>query len=140
MPSTAYEPESTVSVRVPHEQASAPQVRLRLAADLDAARVIGQEADDALLIMSELITNAVRHARPLSSGGLNVSWAISRTRIGISVTDGGSATAPKAAAAAMSAIGGRGLHIVHFLASTWDVTRGEDDTTVWAVITRPALR
>ena len=139
MPSTAYEPESTVSVRVPHEQASAPQVRLRLAAALDAARVIGQEADDALLIMSELITNAVRHARPLPSGGLTVSWAISPTRIGISVTDGGSATAPKATAATISAIGGRGLHIVHFLASTWDVNRSEDDTTVWAVITRPAL-
>ena len=139
MSSTAYEPDSTVCVHVPHEQASAARVRWRMAADLDAARVALQDADDALLILSELITNAVRHARPLTAGSLRVSWTISPTQIGVSVTDGGSSTAPVATAAAMSAIGGRGLHIVHHLASSWDVTRGEEGTTVWAVISRAAV-
>ena len=136
MSSTAYDPDSTVSVHVPHEQVSAAQVRWRMAADLWAAHVTVQEADDALLVLSELITNAVRHARPLPKGGLRVSWTISPTQIGVSVTDGGSSTAPVATAAAMSAIGGRGLHIVHLLASFWDVTRGEGDTTVWATMSR----
>ncbi len=136
MSSTAYEPDFTVSVRVPHEQASAAHARWRLAADLDAAHVVGQEADDALLILSELISNAVRHARPMPTGGLRVSWTISPNQIGVAVTDGGSSTAPVASAAAMSAIGGRGLQIVHLLASSWDVSQGEEDTTVWAVIAR----
>lgn len=139
MSSTAYEPDSTVSVHVPHEQASAAQVRWRMAADLHAAHVTVQDADDALLILSELLTNAVRHARPLPGGGLLVSWTIAPTHIGVSVTDGGSTTAPVATAADMSAIGGRGLHIVHLLASSWDVTRGESATTVWAIISRPAI-
>jgi anti-sigma regulatory factor (Ser/Thr protein kinase) len=137
--STAYEPDSTVSVHVPHEQASAARVRWRMAADLDAARVAVQDAYDALLILSELITNAVRHARPLAAGSLRISWTISPTQIGVSVTDGGSSTAPVATAAAMSAVGGRGLHIVHLLASSWDVTRDDEGTTVWAVISRAAM-
>ena len=138
MSSTAYEPESTVSVHVPHEQASAARVRWRFAADLRAAHVTGQVADDALLIASELVTNAVRHARPLQPGGLRVSWQISPAQIGVSVTDGGSATAPAALAAAKSALGGRGLHIVHHLASAWDVSRSREGTTVWAVLARAA--
>ena len=139
MSSTAYGSDSTASVHVPHEQVSAAQVRWRMAADLHAARVTVAEADDALLILSELITNAVRHARPLPNGSLRVSWAISSTQIGVSVTDGGSSTAPVATAATMSAIGGRGLHIVNLIASSWDVTRGDEGTTVWAIISRPAL-
>ena len=139
MSSTVYEPDFTESMDVPHQQASAARVRGRLAADLHGARVNVQDADDVLLILSELITNAVRHARPLSGGGLRVSWTITPAQIGVSVTDGGSSTAPVATAAAMSAIGGRGLHIVHLLASSWDVIRGEGATTVWAVVSRQAI-
>jgi anti-sigma regulatory factor (Ser/Thr protein kinase) len=137
--STACEPDWTVSVHVPHEQASTAQVRWRMAADLHAAGVLVQDADDALLILSELLTNAVRHARSLPGGGLLASWTISPTHIGVSVTDGGSSTAPVATAADMSAIGGRGLHIVRLLASSWNVTRGETNTTVWAIIARAAI-
>ena len=125
-----------MSLRVPHDQASAAQVRWRLAADLRAAHVTAHVADDALLILSELVTNAVRHARPLAPGGLRVSWQISPAAVGVSVTDGGAATAPVATAVATSAPTGRGLHIVHQLASGWDVTSSAEGTTVWAVVTR----
>ncbi len=97
--------------------------------------------DDAVLILSELLSNACRHGRPLGTaaagdGVVLVEWRIDgRGRLVVEVTDGGGPTRPAPATPSVTAHGGRGLSIVTALASDWgvrDESRGE--VTVWVVV------
>lgn len=84
--------------------------------------------DDAVLVLSELISNALRHARPLqgtarrfSGEAIRVAWSIGADEVHLEVTDGGASTRPRLGAPTRSATGGRGLHIVRDLTSDWGV-------------------
>jgi len=89
---------------------------------------------DAALILSEILSNALRHARPLGSGHVVVRWNLLLDgTVCVSVTDGGSTTRPVVGRASVSALGGRGLGIVDALASEWGVNGPTPGmTTVWA--------
>lgn len=91
--------------------------------------------DDAVLVVSELLSNALRHAHPLPSGQIRVSWHWTEEHVEVAVSDGGAATEPRAGRPTLSSLGGRGLGIVEYLASTWGVRHEGDITTVWAVVT-----
>lgn len=91
--------------------------------------------EDAVLVVSELLSNALRHAHPLPSGQIRVSWRWTEEHVEVAVSDGGAATEPRAGRPALSSLGGRGLGIVEYLASTWGVRHEGDITTVWAVVT-----
>ncbi|MEO6503280.1 MAG: ATP-binding protein [Jatrophihabitantaceae bacterium] len=131
---------STLWVR--HSAASAATARRGVLAAFDDAGVTGEPALDAALIASELVGNAVRHATPLASGQLAVSWVLDAEGYQISVTDGGPGgpTAGSSAADRVSArqagaqdTSGRGLRIVAELADSWGVAADDDGTvTVWA--------
>jgi anti-sigma regulatory factor (Ser/Thr protein kinase) len=94
--------------------------------------------DDAVLILSELLSNSYRHARPLD-GGQQVHAAWSQGPDGavtIAVTDGGGPTRPRPSSPSVTARGGRGLKIITTLSEAWGV-READATgavTVWAVL------
>lgn len=90
--------------------------------------------DDAVLVVSELLSNALRHAHPLPSGQIRVSWRWTGEHVEVAVSDGGAATEPRAGRPALSSLGGRGLGIVEYLASTWGVRHEGDITTVWALV------
>ena len=125
---TGYLPHSSVSVR---------QARSQLAAALYERDVLGSLVDDAVLILSEFVTNALRHARALNSGMIRVSWELSpEGLLRIEVTDGGGTTRPstKPYSMSVSAHAGRGLEIVDRLADRWGSQReeGGDEYTVWA--------
>ncbi|MCO6007408.1 ATP-binding protein [Actinoallomurus purpureus] len=107
-------------------------MRKRLCADLRASGVYEEVADDAAVIISELISNALRHARPLPSGEIRVSWTREGDLIQLAVSDGGSMTEPRRTRAALSSLGGRGLSIVETLSDGWGVSHEDDGTTVWA--------
>ena len=92
---------------------------------------------DAALVASELLSNAILHARPLPDACIRISWILSTTAVEIIVSDGGSATRPRAARPPLSSIGGRGLGIVEHLCSRWGVRADERGTTVWAVVPAP---
>lgn len=70
--------------------------------------------DDAVLILSELLSNACRHGRPLGSrefgdGGIHASWRVDKAgRLTVEVTDGGGPTRPIPAKPSVTARGGRG--------------------------------
>jgi hypothetical protein len=90
-----------------------------------------------VLILSEFVTNALRHARALNSGTIRVSWELSgEGLLRIEVTDGGGTTRPstKPYSMSVSAQAGRGLEIVDRLADRWGSQReeGGDEYTVWA--------
>jgi anti-sigma regulatory factor (Ser/Thr protein kinase) len=121
-------------VFLPHAPTSVSAVRRRLCAELRASGVYEEVADDAAVIISELISNALRHARPLPSGDIRVSWTYQTDAIELSVSDGGAMTEPRMARATLSSLGGRGLSIVDTLADGWGVLHEDEGTTVWATL------
>jgi anti-sigma regulatory factor (Ser/Thr protein kinase) len=136
MPAVRVAP-TTYEANLPHSSVSVRQARARLAQDLSERDVLGTVVDDAVLILSEFVTNSLRHARALNSDTIRVSWSLSGEGIlRIEVTDGGGTTRPvtKPYAMSVSAQAGRGLEIVDRLADRWGSQREEsgDEYTVWA--------
>lgn len=77
--------------------------------------------EDAELVLSELVTNALQHGGLDSHDDLEVSWALSADRLRLSVLDGGSAGDLVAHSAPSDALSGRGLAIVDCLCEQWSV-------------------
>lgn len=125
-------------VLLPCVPSSVAVARGRIGAELRQAGLSATAVADAALVTSELLSNAILHARPLPDACIRVSWILSATAVEIIVSDGGSATRPRAARPSLSSIGGRGLGIVEHLCSSWGVRADERGTTVWAVV--PASR
>jgi anti-sigma regulatory factor (Ser/Thr protein kinase) len=136
MPAVRVAPTS-YEAYLPHSSISVRQARARLAQDLSERDVLGTVVDDAILILSEFVTNALRHARALTSDTIRVSWSLTGDGLlRIEVTDGGGTTRPvtKPYSMSVSAQAGRGLEIVDRLADRWGSQREEsgDEYTVWA--------
>jgi anti-sigma regulatory factor (Ser/Thr protein kinase) len=123
---------STLWVR--HAPSSAAVARRSVQAAFQQAGLSAEDGYNAALITSELVANAVRHARALPSGHLAIEWLLDDTGYLISVTDGGSRLVGHivAQAADVQDITGRGLMIVAALSRSWGVADGAETTTVWA--------
>jgi serine/threonine-protein kinase RsbW len=93
-----------------------------------------ETSDDARLVVSELVGNSVRHARPLADGTMHVSWKSRDYGIDIAVIDGGALTTPERVEAGNSDLSGRGLSIVETLAARWWVESTRSHTTVHALL------
>lgn len=80
------------------------------------------------LVTSELVGNAVRHARtPLA-----VDLDLDRHELRVGVTDGTPGTVQQVAAD-LEAPGGRGLLLVDRVSDRWGCERADGGKTVWAV-------
>jgi anti-sigma regulatory factor (Ser/Thr protein kinase) len=92
----------------------------------------GVPTDDLLLVVSELVTNAVRHG----SGAMEVRVAVDGNQARVEVLDdGGSAVPDMAVLPPPEATGGRGLHLVRCASRAWG--SGFDRhgrTLVWAEV------
>jgi anti-sigma regulatory factor (Ser/Thr protein kinase) len=121
---------------LPYTASSVGIARRRLIGDLARAGVYEATACDAGLVLSELISNAVRHATPLPGSLVKVSWMLGDEFIEVAVSDGGGPTVPMVNKPAANALGGRGLGIVDRLALRWGVYTRQDgsETTVWAAL------
>lgn len=83
--------------------------------------------DDVLLVTSELVTNAVRHAAS------DVFLGLTRTGDGVRVTVGDASPAPPAARAPRSGtLDGRGLFMVDAIARAWGHDVRDGGKVVWA--------
>ncbi len=129
-----------VSIGVPHERTGVRLARHAFADQVSAAGVEDDARDDAMLVLSELVSNAVKHAAPLPSGEITVRWSVDDEVLHLEITDGGASTRPRAGVAALSALGGRGLDIVRSVSRHWGVTESEGSVTVWAEVPRGATR
>jgi anti-sigma regulatory factor (Ser/Thr protein kinase) len=107
---------------------------------LAAAGIFGTVVDDTVLVVSELLSNAIRHARPLPGSKLLLAWALDNGAVEVAVSDGGAVTRPMLAQATVSSLGGRGLDIVAYLARSWGVRTDDTGLTVWAVVAQPPHR
>lgn len=128
-------PTGPVSFALPFTPASAREARRRLRQWLDALGADPDSSDDARLLISELVGNAVRHARPLADDSIEVAWTAEDSALALSVTDGGSEhSAPAVQEAAGVDVSGRGLAIVEALADRWWIETDEHRTTVHCLL------
>ena len=132
--------DSSRTVRVPWRATSVALVRKALVDDLEARDVSAVVIDEAEIVVSELVSNSIRHARPLADGNLRVHWKVKAGVVEVEVTDGGSESTPRPAPRTIWAPSGRGLRIVRSLAHEWGVTEDRSGSTVWASLGGPSRR
>jgi anti-sigma regulatory factor (Ser/Thr protein kinase) len=93
-------------------------------------RVDGQLLDDVRLLVSELVTNAIRHAEASASGEIGLDISIARSCIRVEVADPGPGFVPRERDEDTSRPGGWGLYLVDRIADRWGVARNSV-TRVW---------
>jgi anti-sigma regulatory factor (Ser/Thr protein kinase) len=102
----------------------------RFVRDAAATSASRQALDDATLLTSELVTNAVRHAGHAEEEPIEVTVSVDERSLRVTVTDRGPGFDPDALDA-RSGEGGWGLDLVRRLSSRWGVDRGGLGTDVW---------
>ncbi len=124
---------TTVRWRFPATEVSVPQARRRL---LDLMARIGgsglEGIDVVALMLSELATNAVQHARTEFELEIAVTPEAALHRLRVSVTDQAPGM-PVPQESTADAPNGRGLHLIEALADAWgiEVPCGRPGKTVW---------
>lgn len=86
------------------------------------------ELDVALLVVSELVTNAIAHTQ----GEVRLDLTLSADRLRIAVNDGSPRTPVKPATVNWEATGGRGLLIVEATTASWGSVPLSGGKQVWA--------
>jgi len=134
---------TTDSVVLPARAAAVGLARSHVARGLLARHVPADLVADAQLVVSELMANAIRHARPLEGDTVRVTWRVSPPQapdavpreVELAVSDGGAPWHPRVEYPPADADGGRGLGIVAVLTSAWGVEgAGSEHQLVWAVL------
>lgn len=121
-------------------------IELRLPANPRAARLARQaldplttelradQVDNVRLLVSELVTNSVRHAGLPTDGAVTLKVSLTGRTIRVEVYDAGEGFTP-AAPPRPREDSGWGLYLVERIANRWGV-RGNDTTCVWFEIDR----
>jgi anti-sigma regulatory factor (Ser/Thr protein kinase) len=86
--------------------------------------------DDVRLLLSEVVTNAVRHSGAPAGASIGLAVSVTHGRVRAEVTDGGRGFEPTPRAQPQLEAGGWGLHLVDRLADRWGVDRGRS-VRVW---------
>lgn len=86
---------------------------------------------DAAMVVTELVANAVDHARTTST----LTVGVDGRGLHLSVRDARTGQAPELRPIDAAAPRGRGLQMVDALSASWGVTPHADGKTVWAVVT-----
>ncbi len=124
--------QSVTTIRLPAAPESASQVRHRIASDLSRLTIAPSVIDDVVLVVTELVSNAIRHAQPLPGGEMTVAWEIDPAGVTVRVTDGGAPSQPEVQHPSARDVSGRGLALVEALAARWGIDDAPGATTVWA--------
>jgi anti-sigma regulatory factor (Ser/Thr protein kinase) len=89
-----------------------------------------QTAEDVELLVTELATNGVKHARTANGNRITLVARAEPGRVRIEVRDGGRGFEHKRRDRGLTEPGGWGLMLVEDLADRWGI-EGEPSTTVW---------
>ena len=119
---------------LPCSTRSVREARTLVRTDLAGTALPQDVVDDALLVVSELVSNSLRHARGLPGDRIGLAWWCQDQSVTVKVTDGGGSSFPTARLPTTSAIGGRGLAMVAAVSADWGVDRSPAETSVWAVV------
>jgi anti-sigma regulatory factor (Ser/Thr protein kinase) len=126
-------------LQLPFSPSSAGVARRHLVSDLAAAGIFDTAIGDAAIVISELFSNALRHAKPLPGAKIRVWWHLDSATVMVSVKDGGAPTLPEMGELSSSTTGGRGLRIVARLSRHWGTRYDDEGTTVWAEVPAPRV-
>src|SRR5690242_1369479 len=129
--------EGPVTMSMPFAPESASRVRAALGTWLGHRGSAPEVVDEARLVATELVGNAVRHASPLGNGTVLVRWQEDGNDLVLSVCDGGGPSRPERVEAQPYDVRGRGLTIVDALSTAWWV---EHHTQLHTVHVRIPLR
>ena len=122
---------------------------LELPRELDSAaaarQAIGELADrlpeeligDVRLLVSELVTNSLRHAGLGERDRIILSVRVREDAVRVEVTDPGSGFDPAATPSDPQQADGWGLYLVSTLSDSWGVETTGGDTLVWFEMLRP---
>jgi serine/threonine-protein kinase RsbW len=96
-------------------------------------RVLGPcpAVDEAVLLVSELATNALEHTSTADGGQFRVMICRNATSLLIGVSDNGSAKTSEPGSLDPESETGRGLGLVELIADRWGYCGGEYGRTVW---------
>ena len=86
--------------------------------------------DDVRLLLSEVVTNAVRHSGAPAGAKIGLRVSVTHGRVRAEVRDGGRGFEPTPRARPQLESGGWGLHLVDRLADRWGVER-DPAVRVW---------
>jgi anti-sigma regulatory factor (Ser/Thr protein kinase) len=120
---------SRLSMHLPPDPSAPGVARRRVAALLEQDGVEAEPAEAALLVLSELVTNAVTHAR----SDVVLVVEIGRDLIRLEVSDD-STTAPSRRVPDKSAPGGWGMNLIDVMSTQWGFgprADGLGGKTVW---------
>ena len=88
-------------------------------------------ADDAILLTSELVTNAIAHTASGNGGKVVVTVYRADTRVRVEVQDDGSDQAPTSHPTGEARESGFGLELVDLMADSWGHCGGRRRRVVW---------
>ncbi len=126
--------QAPVTMRLPFAASSVSVARQGLRDWMHGHGGSTESIEDARVVVSELVANSVRHARPLADGQILVTWRLEPDGLRLQVTDGGATTRPRQVQAPSSALAGRGMAIVGVLARDWWTERTESRSSVYALL------
>ncbi|HEY3941647.1 MAG TPA: ATP-binding protein [Acidimicrobiales bacterium] len=112
--------------------ASPAEARAWARSSLRSGGIAGVDVGDVLLVVSELVTNAVRHG----SGAVDVELRVEGDAVGVGVHDSGRVFTPPPPGAPDGA-GGRGLFLVAAISRQWGIEASASGKTVWARVPLP---
>lgn len=124
---TTGEARAQVQLLAP-EPASVSEAR-RFAADVAEEYLDDCQQRNLELVVSEIVSNAVRHGE--NSDEIKLAVTPKDGYVCVQVTDSGPGLVPKPGAMGSDDDGGFGLFIVEQLTRRWGVTREDEQTRVW---------
>ena len=118
--------EAVIARTLPHDPTAPSQARALVRQV--AARLPATVAEDAQLLMSELVTNAVVHTLPQPEHGIHVWIRAADQGVYAEVRDAGHVRGDGTSDVEGLGVG---LHLVEALASDWGAEVSGDGRTVW---------
>lgn len=125
---------SELSIELPAVPDSIP--RARAALETLRGTIDEDRLEDLRLLVSEVVTNSVRHAGLGEDDAIDISVGARGDRIRVEITDPGPGFAADARPLTIYQESGWGLYLVSQLAERWGVTTRGSRTTVWLELAR----
>ena len=118
------EPAGPDAMSMELELGPAAAAEARAALALFEGRADADSLDDVRLLVSELVTNSVRHSGSPAGSKVGLAVSASGSTLRVEVTDAGRGFQPTPRSAPHTEAGGWGLHLVDRLAHRWGVHHG----------------
>lgn len=123
MPSAASPDGAKTEHALPFAPPSTARARALLDGFLESASLGGRCRQEAIIVLGELVSNALDHGSPMQGDCFEVAFELTPDGLVLTVCDGGANAVPRVVNAGPYAPRGRGLAMVQALCRDWTVER-----------------